>query len=212
LPELPEVETTRRGIAPHIVGRRIVDTTVRHSELRWPVPTAALQRLAGSAIDRVDRRAKYLLLRIDDGSLMLHLGMSGSLRVVSETTPVRRHDHLDIRLDHGRVLRLRDPRRFGSVHWIAGAGDDHPLLAGLGPEPLSTDFDGDYLYERARGRRRAVKELLMDGRIVAGVGNIYATEALHRAGIHPQRAAVLPHRGDTGPWVVDHADTTVVVD
>lgn len=189
MPELPEVETTRRGVAPHLVGRRIRGSTIRQAQLRWPVPCAALAGLAGRGITDVERRAKYLLVRTDVGTLMLHLGMSGSLRVVPDTTPAATHDHLDIHLDDGACLRLRDPRRFGSVHWFTGADEDHPLLAGLGPEPLGDAFDSDYLYERARGRRRAVKEFIMDARIVAGIGNIYATEALHRAGIHPDRAA-----------------------
>ncbi len=189
MPELPEVETTRRGIAPHLVGRRIAAATVRRQRLRWPVPIAALERLSGHTITGVDRRAKYLLVRTDIGTLMLHLGMSGSLRVVPDATPVAAHDHLDIHLDDGACLRLRDPRRFGSVHFYAGTDDGHPLLAGLGPEPLGERFHGDYLYERARRRRRAVKEFIMDSGIVAGIGNIYATEALHRAGIHPRRAA-----------------------
>ncbi len=189
MPELPEVETTRRGIAPHLVGRRVTGSTIRQAQLRWPVPVAAIDGLTGHAITGVDRRAKYLLVRTAAGTLMLHLGMSGSLRVVPGATPATAHDHLDLHLDDGVCLRLHDPRRFGSVHWLTGADADHPLLAGLGPEPLTDDFGGDHLYQRSRGRRRAVKEFIMDGRIVAGIGNIYATEALHRAGIHPSRAA-----------------------
>lgn len=189
MPELPEVETTRRGIAGHLEGRRIVGAVVREPRLRWPVPVRDLQRLAGRRIGEVARRAKYLLLRTPDGTLMLHLGMSGSLRVLPEHTPPTAHDHLDLLLEGGACLRLRDPRRFGSVHWIAGPEAEHPLLAGLGPEPLDPSFDGDYLYARSRGRRRGVKEFIMDGRIVVGVGNIYAAEALHAAGIHPRRAA-----------------------
>lgn len=189
MPELPEVETTRRGIAPHLESRRITGVVVRQRQLRWPIPVAQLARLEGATIERIDRRAKYLLVRTDAGTLMLHLGMSGSLRIVDETSPTTTHDHFDLRLDDGNCLRLRDPRRFGSIHWLAEGGNDHPLLAGLGPEPLDETFDGDYLYEQSRGRRRAVKEFLMDGRVVAGVGNIYATEALHRAGVHPSRAA-----------------------
>lgn len=189
MPELPEVETTRRGIAPHLVGRRVSGSTIRETRLRWPIPTASIDALVGRTITEVDRRAKYLLVRTEAGTLMLHLGMSGSLRVVPSATPATAHDHLDLHLDDGACLRLRDPRRFGSVHWLTGADAQHPLLAGLGPEPLSDGFDGDYLYQRSRGRRRAVKEFIMDGRIVAGIGNIYATEALHRAGIHPSRPA-----------------------
>jgi len=189
LPELPEVETTRRGITPHVAGRRLQRIAVHRATLRWPVPTQALQAARGQRIERVDRRAKYLLLRAATGSVMIHLGMSGSLRVVAGASARAHHDHVELELDDGQALRLRDPRRFGSIHWLVGADTDHPLLAGLGPEPWSPDFHGDYLYRRSRGRRRAVKAFLMDASIVAGVGNIYATEALFRAGIHPARAA-----------------------
>ncbi len=190
MPELPEVETTRRGIAPLVQGRELTGAVVRQAQLRWPVPVAALQGLAGQGIERVDRRAKYLLLRTPAGTVLLHLGMSGSLRVLDADTPPSPHDHVDLLLAGNQCLRLRDPRRFGCVLWLGTVPDDtHPLLAELGPEPLDTAFDGDYLYRRARGRRRAVKEFLMDGRIVVGVGNIYASEALFEAGIHPRRAA-----------------------
>ena len=189
MPELPEVETTRRGIAPHVEGRTIRGVAVREARLRWPVPVAQLEALAGTTVERVERRAKYLLLRTARGTVMLHLGMSGSLRVVPAETPPLAHDHVDLLFDGGLCLRLRDPRRFGSVHWLKAGDDLPPLLAGLGPEPLEDDFDGDYLYARSRGRRRAVKDFIMDGRIVVGVGNIYAAEALFEAGIHPGRAA-----------------------
>lgn len=189
MPELPEVETTRRGIAPHIEGRALRAVVVRQPRLRWPVPTTALEALRGTVVDAVDRRAKYLLLRTGCGSIMLHLGMSGSLRVVPAATPATVHDHIDLLFDGDACLRLRDPRRFGSVHWFDADGPTPALLAGLGPEPLAEAFDGDYLYARSRGRRRAVKEFIMDGRIVVGVGNIYAAEALFAAGIHPGRAA-----------------------
>lgn len=189
MPELPEVETTRRGIAPHVDGRSLAGAVVREARLRWPVPTADLQALAGIRVERVERRAKYLLLRTGRGTVLIHLGMSGSLRVVPADTPPAPHDHLDLLLAGGMCLRLRDPRRFGSVHWLTCPPDEHPLLAGLGPEPLEPAFDGDHLYRQARGRRRAVKEFLMDGRIVVGVGNIYASEALFEAGIDPRRAA-----------------------
>ncbi|MFW5969700.1 MAG: bifunctional DNA-formamidopyrimidine glycosylase/DNA-(apurinic or apyrimidinic site) lyase [Halofilum sp. (in: g-proteobacteria)] len=189
MPELPEVETTRRGIAPHIEGRAIRGATVREPRLRWPVPVAALDALTGITVTAVERRAKYLLLRTPPGTLMLHLGMSGSLRVVAADTPATVHDHVDIRFAGGACLRLRDPRRFGSVLWFDADAPLPPLLAGLGPEPLDPAFDGDYLYARSRGRRRSVKDFIMDGRIVVGVGNIYAAEALFAAGIHPARAA-----------------------
>lgn len=189
MPELPEVETTRRGIAPHLRGRRIAGTVVREARLRWPVPETALSALTGIAVESVERRAKYLLLRTAHGTLMLHLGMSGSLRVVPATVPPQPHDHFDLLLDDGRCLRLRDPRRFGSIHWVTGDPCAHPLLASLGPEPLDPAFDGDHLYRLAHGRRRAAKDFIMDSRVVVGVGNIYAAEALFAAGIHPRRPA-----------------------
>lgn len=189
MPELPEVETTRRGIEPLLVGRPIAGVRVREPRLRWPVPTEQLEALAGQPVSAVERRAKYLLLRTPTGTLMLHLGMSGSLRVVPADTPPMVHDHFDLVLADGRCLRLRDPRRFGSIHWLTGSPERHPLLASLGPEPLDPGFDGAYLYRQSRGRRRAVKDFIMDGRVVVGVGNIYAAEALFGAGIHPHRPA-----------------------
>jgi formamidopyrimidine-DNA glycosylase len=203
MPELPEVETTRRGLAPHVEGRRIAAVTLRRPDLRWPIPPEIGALLPGRRIAAIRRRAKYLLLDTDAGSALLHLGMSGSLRVLPPDTPLREHDHVDIALarDAGRppqVLRFNDPRRFGCLLWQP-AGELHPLLAGLGPEPLSDGFDGaafdgavfngDYLFERSRGRKAPVKVFLMDQRIVVGVGNIYAAEALFAAGISPLRAA-----------------------
>lgn len=190
MPELPEVETTRRGVAPHVKDRRIERVIVRDPRLRWPVAPELAEHAAHRAIRAVERRAKYLLFRLgDSGTLMLHLGMSGSVRVVPASTPPQRHDHVDIVLDDGRALRFTDPRRFGSLHWIEGDPDAHPLLRALGPEPLDDDFHGDYLYRISRGRRASVKALLMDSHVVVGVGNIYANEALYRAGIRPSRAA-----------------------
>ena len=189
MPELPEVETTLRGILPHTEGHRIVAVVVRQPRLRWPVPDQLATELVGHAIDAVQRRAKYLLLRIGAGHLLLHLGMSGSLRVVEAASPAQPHDHVDIVLDDGNALRLRDPRRFGAVLWCSGDIDHHPLLAQLGPEPLGDDFDGDYLYRLSQGRRTAVKPFLMAQQVVVGVGNIYANEALFVAGIDPARAA-----------------------
>ena len=188
MPELPEVETTRRGLAPHLVGRRVVALDVRQPRLRWPLPRELRVKLPGQRIEAVERRAKYLLVHTEPGSALLHLGMSGSLRVLPATTPIGTHDHVDWRLDSGQVLRFTDPRRCGSQLWQP-RGETHPLLAGLGPEPLSDDFDGDLLWARSRGRKAAVKLLLMDQAIVVGVGNIYASEALFAAGIHPARAA-----------------------
>lgn len=188
MPELPEVETTRRGLAPHLQDRRIHGVILRRADLRWPIPAEIEQQLPGQPIEAIRRRAKYLLLDTAVGSALLHLGMSGSLRVLPGDTPVRAHDHVDISLDNGQLLRFNDPRRFGSLLWQP-AGEVHELLRELGPEPLEDDFDGDYLFARSRGRRAAVKTLLMDQRIVVGVGNIYAAESLFMAGINPLREA-----------------------
>jgi formamidopyrimidine-DNA glycosylase len=188
MPELPEVETTRRGLAPHVEGRTVRGVVLRRPDLRWPIPREVPGCLTGARIDAVRRRAKYLLLDTAGGSAVLHLGMSGSLRVLGGDVPARAHDHVDIALDSGRVLRFNDPRRFGCLLWQP-AGEVHPLLRGLGPEPLSDAFDGDWLFARSRGRRAPVKAFLMDQQIVVGVGNIYAAEALFAAGISPVRAA-----------------------
>lgn len=189
MPELPEVEITRAGLEPHLRGRRVVNVCVRQPLLRWPVPADLARHLRGQIIESVERRAKYLLLRMRDGAILMHLGMSGSLRVIDDSLPPQPHDHLDLVLDSREVLRLRDPRRFGSLLWVAGDPLAHPLLRHLGPEPLDDAFDGDHLYEQARGRRIAVKNFIMNSRVVAGIGNIYANEALYVAGIHPARAA-----------------------
>ncbi|MDX9874570.1 MAG: bifunctional DNA-formamidopyrimidine glycosylase/DNA-(apurinic or apyrimidinic site) lyase [Spongiibacteraceae bacterium] len=189
MPELPEVETTRRGIEPHLAGRRIAAVAVRQPKLRWPVPADLAEQLVGQRIGAVLRRAKYLLIPFPAGTLLMHLGMSGSLRIIQGDEPPGYHDHVDLVLDDGRALRLHDPRRFGAVLWVNGDVTVHPLLAGLGPEPLSDAFDGDYLYARSRRRSAPVKSFLMDGRVVVGVGNIYANEALFAAGIRPDRAA-----------------------
>lgn len=188
MPELPEVETTRRGLAPHLIGRRVESLIVRQPKLRWPIAAALRDRLPGQTLDAIERRAKYLLVHTTAGSALLHLGMSGSLRVLPGATPVGLHDHIDWRLDSGQVLRYTDPRRFGCQLW-QNPGETHELLAGLGPEPLSPEFDGDYLWRVSRGRKCAIKLLIMDQKIVVGVGNIYAAEALFAAGIHPVRAA-----------------------
>ena len=193
MPELPEVETTRRGLLPHVAGRRIEHVLLRRADLRWPIPREVEELLPEQRIEGIRRRAKYLLLDTAAGSALLHLGMSGSLRVLADDTPVRAHDHVDISLDSGRVLRFNDPRRFGCLLWQA-PGTTHALLAGLGPEPLSDGFDGaafdgDYLFARSRGRTAPVKTFLMDQAVVVGVGNIYAAEALFQAGVSPLRAA-----------------------
>jgi formamidopyrimidine-DNA glycosylase len=189
LPELPEVETTRRGIRSALRGRRVTEFVLRNHQLRWPVDRALLEVLPGQRVRDVHRRAKYLLIELERGTLIAHLGMSGSLRVLPADTPWLKHDHYELRFDKGGGLRFNDPRRFGSLHWVTGDPLEHPLLAGLGPEPLGKGFDGAYLAGRARGRKVAIKQFLMDQRIVVGVGNIYASEALFRAGIHPRRAA-----------------------
>lgn len=188
MPELPEVETTRAGLAPHLTGRRVVSATLRRDALRWPIASEISDLLPGQRIDAVRRRAKYLLLDTAAGSALLHLGMSGSLRVLPADTPLRPHDHVDIAIDDGRVLRMHDPRRFGCLLWQA-PGAVHPLLAALGPEPLSQAFTGDFLFALSRGRRAPVKTFLMDQSVVVGVGNIYAAEALFAAGIAPLRPA-----------------------
>jgi formamidopyrimidine-DNA glycosylase len=162
---------------------------VRERRLRWPIDANIESAIRGRLVRRVDRRAKYLLIGFDAGTLIVHLGMSGSLRIVSPDVPPRPHDHWDLVIDSGKVLRFHDPRRFGSLHWVPGDPLEHPLLAKLGPEPLSADFDGEYLYRATRKRSVAIKQLLMNSHVVVGVGNIYANEALFRAGIAPRRAA-----------------------
>ena len=187
MPELPEVEVTRRGLAPRITGRTISGVEVREPRLRWPIP-AEVRDLAGLKVRAVQRRGKYLLVDCGAGHLIVHLGMSGSLRVLAPGTPPGKHDHFDLLLGD-RVLRLRDPRRFGAVLWTRGATDAPPLLAHLGVEPLSRAFDAARLLALSRGRRSPIKQFLMDGRLVVGVGNIYASESLFRAGIHPRLPA-----------------------
>jgi len=189
VPELPEVETTRRGIRRALRGRRVTGMVLREPRLRWPVDVSLVASLPGQQVRDVHRRAKYLLIELERGTLIAHLGMSGSLRVLKASAPLLAHDHYDLLLDSGRCLRFNDPRRFGCLLWVTGDPQEHPLLASLGPEPLEPGFDADYLASRARGRRVAIKQFLMDQRIVVGVGNIYASEALFHAGINPRRAA-----------------------
>jgi len=189
MPELPEVETTRRGIEPHVVGRTVRSVIVREPRLRWRVPVALKNEFTGATIHAAERRAKYLLLGSDRGTLILHLGMSGSLRVVPADTPPQTHDHVDIVFDSGACLRLRDPRRFGCALWTRGDPNHNRLLRHLGPEPLEDTFTGAYLHALSRRRAVAVKSFLMDGRVVAGVGNIYANESLFLSGVHPRRKA-----------------------
>ncbi len=187
MPELPEVEVTRRGLAPHLAGRIITGVEVREPRLRWPV-AREVHRLAGRAIRTIRRRGKYLLLDCGNGHLILHLGMSGSLRLVAPGTPAGKHDHFDL-IVGDRILRLRDPRRFGAVLWTSEPVEQHRLLAHLGVEPLSRALDPARLHAMTRAHRTAVKQFLMDARRIVGVGNIYANESLFRAGINPRTPA-----------------------
>jgi formamidopyrimidine-DNA glycosylase len=189
MPELPEVETTRRGIAPAILGRRISAVVVREPRLRWRIAATLPDAVSQQTVRAVRRRAKYLLIDLDQGSLILHLGMSGNLRVMSAETAPLTHDHVDIVLETGQCLRFNDPRRFGSLHFTEGDPGEHPLLRRLAPEPLEAGFDGAYLARMARRRKVAIKQFIMDSHVVVGVGNIYASESLFRAGIRPRRAA-----------------------
>lgn len=189
MPELPEVETTRRGIAGKLTGNTAEGAIVRNARLRWPVPDGLSELLTGQTLLTIERRAKYLLLRFERGCLLVHLGMSGSLRVLTEAFPPEKHEHIDLLFSGGLRLRYRDPRRFGSFHWITGDPAQHPLLCKLGPEPLSSQFTAEYLVNQLTGKSVAVKIAIMNQHIVVGVGNIYASEALFRAGILPQRPA-----------------------
>jgi len=188
MPELPEVETARRGIAPHIEGEIITAVVIRDRRLRWPVSLDVDEQLPGATVTTVERRAKYLLLNTSNGTAILHLGMSGHVHIVDSGTPAGVHDHVDIEFACGKALRLTDPRRFGSLHWCEDP-HEHALIENLGPEPLGNDFNGQYLWSRSRGRRVAVKQLIMNAHIVVGVGNIYASESLFIAGINPKRKA-----------------------
>ncbi|MDR1304846.1 MAG: bifunctional DNA-formamidopyrimidine glycosylase/DNA-(apurinic or apyrimidinic site) lyase [Verrucomicrobiales bacterium] len=188
MPELPEVETTRRGIAPHLAGHKILSVSVRQAQLRWPVPTA-IRRLKNQPVVSVSRRAKYLLIALPKGHIIIHLGMSGTIRVLPKKLPAAKHDHVDVLLSSGKVLRYTDPRRFGCWLWTTDNPIHHRLLAGLGPEPLTAGFSAAYLCRQSRGKRTPVKPWLMDNKVVVGVGNIYASESLFRAGISPKRRA-----------------------
>lgn len=195
MPELPEVETTRRGVEPHVVGHHVRALRVYEPRLRWRVPASLPAKVHGATVRAAERRAKYLLFRLEGGALpapatlLVHLGMSGNLRVLPATTPRLTHDHFDLVLDSGETLRFNDPRRFGSLHLVEGDPAAHPLLRHLGPEPLEGGFDGGTLWRASRKRRVAVKQFIMDAKTVVGVGNIYASEALFRAGIRPGRQA-----------------------
>jgi formamidopyrimidine-DNA glycosylase len=188
MPELPEVETTCKGISPYIIGNTIAHVLVRESQLRWPIPTDLAQTLCGLQITSVTRRGKYCLLNTSTGSLILHLGMSGNLRIVTINESAKKHDHVDFIFMNNTVLRFNDQRKFGAVLWANGDVAIHPLLKDLGPEPLTADFTGETLYQQATGRKMPIKTFIMDGHIVVGVGNIYASESLFMAGIAPTRA------------------------
>lgn len=191
MPELPEVEVTRRGVAPHVEGRVVTGVTFRHAGLRWPFPTALPGLLSGQTVLRTSRRGKYLLLHFEEGVLIIHLGMSGSLRILPVSAPVKLHDHFDLALG-ARVMRLNDPRRFGAVLWhdaSEGSVENHLLLRGLGVEPLEPGFSGDLLYRATRARTAPIKQVLLAGDVVVGVGNIYASESLYEAAINPRLPA-----------------------
>ena len=185
MPELPEVETTVRGISPFLAGKRITNLVVREPRLRWPIPESLADHIVGKQVKNISRRAKYILIEFESGHLLIHLGMSGSLRFTSIGESSKFHDHVDFEIDTERLLRFHDPRRFGCVLWIDGDPAEFRLLKNLGPEPLTEAFNANYLYKMSRVRKTAVKNLIMDSRVVVGVGNIYASEALFRAGIRP---------------------------
>jgi len=188
MPELPEVEVCRLGISPHVLNNGVTNVIVRNAQLRWPIPDE-VQTIVGQSVIAVERRAKYLLLRFTTGTLLLHLGMSGTIRVIDKNTPVAKHDHFELVFINGTVLRLNDPRRFGAVLWLAQHQDEQGLLSKLGPEPLSDDFCHGYLFTKAKNRKVPIKTFLMNNHIVVGVGNIYANEALFLAGILPTAKA-----------------------
>ncbi len=188
MPELPEVELTRRGLIPELVGKKVCAVIIRQSRLRYPVPGDLPARLAGQYLKRIDRRGKYLLFRFASGTLIIHLGMSGSLRTVAGQAAAQKHDHLDIAFDDS-ILRLRDPRRFGTVLWSSTDVAQHFLIEPLGIEPLSAAFTGTWLHGATRGRTGRIKSLLMDSHIIVGVGNIYASESLFRARVDPRTPA-----------------------
>ncbi|MCG9093810.1 bifunctional DNA-formamidopyrimidine glycosylase/DNA-(apurinic or apyrimidinic site) lyase [Laribacter hongkongensis] len=202
MPELPEVETVRAGLTPHLTGRQIKAVTVREPRLRWPVDPDLSTKLAGLEVRTVERRAKYLLIGFGHEQwLIVHLGMSGSVRVLPDDTPPQKHDHLDFILDDGHLMRYHDPRRFGAVLWHLGPPESHPLLSRLGPEPLSDGFDAAGLLHALAGRRQALKVALMDNAVVVGVGNIYANESLFEAGLDPRRPALSLTADEAGQLV-----------
>ena len=186
MPELPEVETTRIGIAPYVLGEKIDTVIIREARLRWPVSRQLKRKITGRVVRKLTRRAKYLLFHFENGYMLVHLGMSGSLRILPEPIKAEKHDHVDFVFESGRILRFRDPRRFGCILWTDDDPGQHVLLCSLGPEPLSDEFNGNYLFQRARNRTQSIKTFIMDSRTVVGVGNIYANEALFASGIRPK--------------------------
>jgi formamidopyrimidine-DNA glycosylase len=200
MPELPEVETTLRGITPHIHNKKITGLVIRQSQLRWPVSPELSEKILNKKIRSTHRRGKYLLLSIGDGHLLIHLGMSGSLRIIDKHEPALFHDHID--LQFGKVgLRYADPRRFGCWLWVEGDPEEHKLLKKLGPEPLTENFTAAYLYQKSRNRSKTMKEFIMDNHVVVGVGNIYANESLFMAGIKPGRKAASLTKKEADVWV-----------
>jgi formamidopyrimidine-DNA glycosylase len=189
MPELPEVETARRGIEPHLVGKKIKAIDVRNGNLRWPVPVDAFNLLIGEKITSVERRGKYIKLLSKSGYMLIHLGMSGSLRILTEFQPPAKHDHIDLIMSNGTILRFNDPRRFGSWLFQAEPNSEHSLLVNLGPEPLENGFEARYLYNCSRKKTQSIKTFIMDSHVVVGVGNIYASESLFKSGIHPKKPA-----------------------
>ena len=187
MPELPEVETTTRGLAPHVTGQTVTTVNIYQPQLRWPIPSE-LKQLEGQTSDDITRRAKYMLWSFPQGSVVMHLGMSGTMRVVDAETPLKKHDHFEVVFANGKALRLNDPRRFGAVLWQE-KNTELSIIHSLGPEPLSNDFDGDYLHQKLAKRKGAIKNAIMTNAVVVGVGNIYASESLFLSGIHPKRAA-----------------------
>lgn len=189
MPELPEVETTRKGLAPHIEGSKVAQVTVRQASLRWPVPSDLGAKLEGRVIQSIQRRGKYLLFNNTQGTLIGHLGMSGSMRICGPNSEIKKHDHVDIRMANGNILRYHDPRRFGFLLWTEEDPLQHKMLSKLGPEPLSEQFTGTLLHQLSRKRKVPIKNFIMDSSVVVGVGNIYASESLFSAGIRPSRQA-----------------------
>ena len=198
MPELPEVETSLRGIMPHIDQQTITQVVIRNRKLRWPLPPNLEKKLGGQTVHKLTRRGKYLIFQCDDGSLLLHLGMSGHLRILEKQTPPKKHDHVDIHFANGKTLRFNDPRRFGSLIWTEDAPDEHTLLAHLGPEPLGSEFSGQYLFNKSRSRQLSLKSFIMDGKVVVGVGNIYAAESLFATRLHPEQPANTVSLADYG--------------